>query len=143
MKNLVKGNILKKFISIILILAIVIPYLPMSVFANDGDETEENEYAGIVDLDVAWKTGDEVLNGYTANNYNQQYTLKLNQISSGFEDVKVNIETDNVAGVNDYVYCSIQEMSGNGFATINQRKRDTGSSLQENVSVGFRNKNEV
>ncbi|MBR2240285.1 MAG: hypothetical protein IJ890_02725 [Clostridia bacterium] len=143
MKNLVKGNILKKFISIILILAIVIPYLPMSVFANDGDETEENEYAGIVDLDVAWKTGDEVLNGYATNNYNLQYTLKLNQISSGFEDVKVNIETDNVAGVNDYVYCRIQEMSGNGFATINYGKRDTGSSLQENVSIGFRNKNEV
>ena len=143
MKNLVKGNLLKKFISIILILAIVIPYLPMSVFANDEQETEENEFAGIVDLDVAWTTGDEILNGYATNNYKLQYTLRLNQIASGFEDVKVNIETDNVAGVNDYVYCSIQEMSGNGFSTINYGNKDTGSSLQENVSVGFRNKNET
>ena len=69
MKNLVKGNLLKKFISIILILAIVIPYLPMSVFANNEQETEENEFAGIVDLDVAWTTGDEILNGYATNNY--------------------------------------------------------------------------
>ena len=146
MKNLVKGNLMKKIISIILILAIMIPYFPMSVFANDEETTEnDNDYAGIIDLDVAWNNqellNEGVLEGYATNTYSFKYTLKLNQIQTGFKNVRVFIETDQVDGVYDDV-TSPNSTRGNGYAIVNYENQNTGVSLQEDVSVGFRNYSE-
>ena len=100
MKNLEREKIAKKIISIILILSIVVPYLPLSVFATEG---ENNSNTQKVDFTANWTSGKAQEEGTTNDTFYLNYDVKFNNVQTGFQDVKLVFDTNKLPGVYDKI----------------------------------------
>lgn len=90
MKILERNMVVKKIISILLVLAIILPYFPLSVLAaNDGDTTGDK-----VTFVAKWNDGNNVEEGTTDDTFKLDYSITLNKVPTGFQDVKLILETD-------------------------------------------------
>ena len=137
MKKLKEGNIMKKLIATLLIIAMLLPQIPFYVFAADGDESSEE-----VVFNVEWLSGNETEEVHSNQTVGLKYQISFNQIESGFKDIKLLIQTDEVTqditgSVQDYVTCNGSTLTGNGFAQIEYGNKDAGQSVLGEASVKF------
>ena len=146
MKNLERNGIVKKVISILLILAMVLPYFPMSVFAEG--ETGENEK---VKFSANWsgKTEGELEEGTTNDSFDFNFSVTFNRVQTGFQNVTIEMKTDDVAGAYDTITLDKSKISGvnantvqgSGYALLSIGNVDSGVSISGQASVNFKNMN--
>lgn len=135
MDNMVRGNVLKKIVALLLIMATVMSYFPAGVFATDDNEQSGDGIVDRVELTAAWTSGEEIEQGVAYSSCAFQYVLKLN--GTQFQDVNISITTDSVEGVSDSFYSNSITRKGPGYAIISYGNLDSGRSLSDNVSVEF------
>lgn len=145
MKKLERNTIAKKLLAILLVIATILPYFPMSVFADN----ESNAGNSSIQFDAKWDSLREVEVGTTNDTFGSNYTFTLNGSSTGFQNVQLLLETDNAAGANDTVTvrgitgATAQTSEGTGFAVINFGNINQGQEIGGQVSVKFVNSEQV
>ena len=143
MKKLERNTIAKKLLAILLVIATILPYFPMSVFADN----ESNAGNSSIQFDAKWDSLREVEVGTTNDTFGSNYTFTLNGSSTGFQNVQLLLETDNAAGANDTITvrgitgATAQTSEGTGFAVINFGNINQGQEIGGQVSVKFVNSN--
>ena len=145
MKKQERNRVAKKIISIILILAIVLPYFPLSVFATENNNAPKDN----VEFNSRWNSGNLKEEGTTDDTFGFNYSIQFNNIETGYQNVKVLIETDTPeSGSNDTVTLmgmsgatASSSSTGNGFAIVTIGNVDKGVHVSGHASVSFKNLN--
>ena len=132
--NISKG-IIKKIFVVILLLAIIIPYFPIAVFA---DNTENNDFSDKINFSVRWKSGKEIETGSAE----LEYVIVFNGVQTGFRNIKVFMETNKVENLIDSISC-INSTEGAGWAQVNYESKNTGTSISGDANVYFGNPTEI
>lgn len=132
--NVSKG-IIKKIFIVILLLAIIIPYFPIAVFA---DNTENNDFSDKINFSVRWKSGKEIETGSAE----LEYVIVFNGVQTGFRNIKVFMETNKVENLIDSISCT-NSTEGAGWAQVNYGSKNTGTSISGDANVYFGNPTEI
>ena len=143
MKNLERNGIVKKIISTLLILAIALPYFPISVFAADNGNNSNVER---ISFNSSWSSGDTEETGTTNDTFGLNYSVTFNDVSTGFQDVRIILDTNKIDGVYDEITLNgiegtdvVSQGEANGHAEIKLGSVDQGVSVSGQASVKFRN----
>ena len=140
MKNLERNGIVKKIISILLILAIALPYFPISVFAAGNDDDDD-----IIEFDANWNSGVEVEEGTTNDSFGYNFSLTFNKVTTGFQNVTLEMKTDSVDGAYDTITlrgttgAEASSVQGSGYALLSFGNVNQGTSISGQASVTFKN----
>lgn len=140
MKNLERNGIVKKVISILLILAMVLPYFPMSVLAA-GDEVDTEK----IQFSAKWDSNLVKEIGTTDDSFRFNYSFTLNGVPTGFQNVELMIETIKVNNSRDTITIegitggSADTTVGTGLAVLNFGNINQGNSVSGQASVVFKN----
>lgn len=145
MKKLVNTNITKKIVAILLTIAILLPSIPLSVFAaenenNSSSDTYPNDIEDKVTVSASWRSGNEIEEGESGDTFTLDYSYSFNGVLTGFQDVKIFIETDKVSGVTDQVQGG--QYTGDGYAMIEMTSVNSGTSRAGTAAVVFNNHEE-
>ena len=143
MKNLERNGIVKKIISTLLILAIALPYFPISVFAADNGNNSNVER---ISFNSSWSSGNTEETGTTNDTFGLNYSVTFNDVSTGFQDVRIILDTNKIDGVYDEITLNgiegtdvVSQGEANGHAEIKLGSVDQGVSVSGQASVKFRN----
>ena len=133
-----EGNLVKKLIASLLIIAMLLPQIPFYVFANENESENSEE----VTFNVEWLSGNENEETHSGNSVGLKYQISFNRIESGFKDIKLLIQTGEVTqditgSIVDHVTCNGSTLTGNGFAQIEYGNKDSGQSILGEASVTF------
>lgn len=142
MKKLVNTNLTKKIIAILLTIAILLPSLPLSVFAanDENDNTFPNDIEDKVTISANWRSGNEIEEGLSGDTFTLDYSYSFNGVLTGFQDVKIFIETDDVRGVVDQVLGG--QYTGPGYAMTAIPSVNSGTNYNGTAGVVFNNHEE-
>lgn len=140
-------NLFKRTIAILLILAMVIPSLPLSIFAaneNENNDTNETFPTGIedkVNFEVSWMSGNEIEEAFTGAYLTIKHSISFNGVPTGFKNVVFHAETDGKElGIIDKVQGQYNTNNGTRIEYGNQ---NSGTSITDRtISVQFNNVNE-
>ena len=140
MKNLERNGIVKKIISLLLILAMVLPYFPMSVLAA-GDEVDTEK----IQFSTKWNSNLVKEIGTTNDTFGFNYSFTLNGVPTGFQNVELMIETIKVNNSRDTITIegitggTAETTVGSGLAILNFGNVNQGNSISGQASVVFKN----
>lgn len=142
MKNLERNTIIKKILVAILILTMIIPYFPMSVFAEDEGNNQQP-----ITFTAKWSSNNETEQGTTNDTFGIDFSMSFNNIN-GFQNVGLVIKTDGGTDAFDTVTvqgitgATVDENSthlGSGQAILDLGNINSGTSIGGTASVSFKN----